>query len=257
MTATVGIDPRIQARRTAVRRNEGHRRLRRLQAVGAVLCAFAVAFAITRSPAMDVDHVRIQADGVDATTVREALGVRSGQPMTQVDPGAAADAVAALPTVESVEVRRSWPNSVVVEVTAREPGVVVASSGGGWLVADSAGGIVSTVDTVPAGLLPVGGLELAGGPGQVIPAEYRPVAAVGAALPADLRERAELVTLGEDDRVEVLLVDGGTVVFAVDGDHRAAAAAAAAVAATVAPGCVDRIDVVAPSAPVLRRSDAC
>jgi cell division protein FtsQ len=257
MTATVGIDPRIQARRTAVRRGAGHRRLRRVQAVGAVVFAFALSFAITRSPLMDVDHVRIEADGGDRTAVREALGVRSGQAMTQVDPAAAAHAVAALPFVESVEVRRSWPNAITVDVTARVPGVIVASSGGGWLVADATGGIIGRVETVPADLVPLGALELAGEPGQVIPAEYRPAAAVGASLPAGLRERVDQVVLGEAGRVEVLLVDGGTVVFAADGDHDAAGAAAAAVVTTVAPGCVERLDVISPSAPLLLRSEAC
>ena len=257
MTATVGVDPRIQARRTAVRRGEGHRRLRRLQAVGVVLCSFAVAFAITRSPVMDVDHVRIEADGVDVGAVRDALGVRPGEPMTAVDPAAAADAVASLPAVESVEVRRSWPSSVSVTVTARAPGVVLASAAGGWLLADGSGAIVDVVDDGPGEFVRLGGLELVGEPGQTIPAAYRPVAAVGAALPANLAARVEQVTLGEEGRVEALLVDGGTIEFAADGDHGAAAAAASAVAATVPPGCVSSIDVLSPSAPVLRRSDRC
>ena len=42
MTATVGIDPRLKARRIAVQRDVGRRRLRRLQAVGAVIVAFGV-----------------------------------------------------------------------------------------------------------------------------------------------------------------------------------------------------------------------
>jgi cell division protein FtsQ len=257
MTATVGIDPRIQARRTAVRRDQGQRRLRRVQAVGAVVFAFAVAFALTRSPLMDVDHVRIDADGADAGAVREALGIEPGQAMTLVDPAAAADAVAALPAVASVEVRRSWPNGVSVDVTARRPGIALASADGAWLVADRTGTIITTTESAPGDLARAGGPALIGRPGQVVPADLRPVAAVGAALPDDLRERAEQVVLGEGGRVEVLLADGGTVVFAPEGDQEAAAAAAAAVAATVAPGCIDHIDVLSAAAPVLRRSDAC
>jgi cell division protein FtsQ len=257
MTATVGIDPRIQARRTAVRRDAGHRRLRRVQAVGAVVFAFGLAFVLTRSPLMDVDHVRIDADGVDGDAVREALAVDPGRPMTLVDPAAAADAVAALPGVASVDVRRSWPNTVAVEVTAREPGVAFSSSGGGWLVADGSGSIMGEVEVAPTEVVRVGGPQLSGRPGQVVPTDLLPAAAVGAALPGDLRDRVEQVAVGEDGRVEVLLSDGGTIVFAPDGDHGAAAVAAAAVAATVPPGCVDRIDVLSAAAPILRRADAC
>jgi cell division protein FtsQ len=257
MTAIAGIDPRIQARRTAVRRGEGQRRLRRLQAVAAVLGAFGIAFVLTRSPVMDVDHVQVEADGVDVASIRDALGVGPRRPMTEVDTQAAADAVALLPGVESVEVRRAWPNAVTVTVTARRPEVVLAAADGRWLVADGAGAIIAVTATPPEDLVPVGPIELSGAPGDVVPDRVLPATSVGAALPAALRARAERVVMGEDGAIDVVLVDGGTVTFSAESDHQAAAAAAAAVAASVAPGCLDVLDVTSPSAPALRRTDAC
>ena len=259
MTATVGVDPRIQARRTAVRRVEGHRRLRRLQAVGLVLCSFAVAFAITMSPVMDVDHVRIEADGVDVGAVRDVLGVRSGAADDRGrSRGGGRRASRPCPRSSRSTVRRSWPSSVSVTVTAREPGGVVASAAGGWLVADGTGAIVDVVDDAPGGLVRLGGLELLGEPGQMIPAAHRPARRrqCGVARGPGRTGRTG-DAWARRGRVEAHLVDGGTIEFAADGDHGAAAASAAAVVATVPPGCVSSIDVLSPSAPVLRRSDAC
>ena len=257
MTATVGIDPRIQARRTAVLRGEGRRRLRRLQLVVIVIGAFGLSFLITLSPFMDVDHVRVDATGIDAAAVREASGLRPGQAMTQIDPAAVADAIAELPAVESARVRRSWPASVVVEVTVRKPATALPSAAGGWLVADGSGRIIDTAETMPGGVVEIRGQAYDAEPGQWVPDSVRPITAVGAALPAELRERAAAVGPGDAGEVDVLLADGGTVVFDADGNHQTAAAAAAAVARTVAPGCIDSVDVTSASAPVLRRASAC
>lgn len=256
MTATVGIDPRLRARRIAVQRDAGRRRLRRVQTVGAVVAAFGLSFAITRSPAMDVDRVEITASGVDPAGVDEVLGDLTGSALATVDTGRIAAALAALPGVESAQVRRSWPGTVVVELTPSVPAGVVASAGG-WLVVDRTGQIIAEHVDAPEGLTPIDGITVDGVVGDRLPTAYRAVASVGAALPDDLRERVAGLSADTAGVVEARLADGGRIVFQAAGDHGAAARSAGAVAATVPPGCIETIDARSAAAPVLRRSPAC
>ncbi|MBV8559692.1 MAG: hypothetical protein JO050_02895, partial [Acidimicrobiia bacterium] len=53
-----GIDPRFRQRRIEVRRLEGRRRLRVLLVLAGFFFAALLAWAVTRSPFLDVDHVR-------------------------------------------------------------------------------------------------------------------------------------------------------------------------------------------------------
>ena len=167
MTATVGVDPRIQARRTAVRRGEGHRRLRRLLAVG------GRAGARSRSPspspgprcstwttcgsrptASDVGAVRRRASGMrpgDADDCgRSGGGGRRGR-------GAARGST-------SVEVRRSLAGTLGVGHgrRARAPAVVLASAAGGLARWPTGPAPSSTCvdDAAATSSCAVGGLEL-------------------------------------------------------------------------------------------------
>ncbi|MEL7208342.1 MAG: FtsQ-type POTRA domain-containing protein [Actinomycetota bacterium] len=260
MTATVGIDPRIRERRIAVQRDVGHRRLRRLQALGAIVLGLGLAFALTRSPLLDVDRVTVDTvgaeSGVDADRVREAAAIAPGTPLTSIDPAAIAASVSALPDVAAAQVRREWPGAVRIDVTPRTPAAAVVGADGGWYLVDGDGVVVRHVDEAPEGMVVLGDLVVRAAPGAALPAAERSAAAVTAALPPSLGWRVTSVG-AHDGEVQALLADGGVVAFALDGDHPAAAAAASAVVETVPPGCVERVDVVVAEAPVLRRAPGC
>src|SRR5690606_28763699 len=88
--APATIDPRLRARRTAVRRDEGRRRLRRLVGLVAVCAILAGGYLITRSPLLDVDQVRVEgAHRTGAEQLLDATGLRTGEPMTDIDIGSA------------------------------------------------------------------------------------------------------------------------------------------------------------------------
>ncbi|MGH9187458.1 MAG: cell division protein FtsQ/DivIB, partial [Acidimicrobiales bacterium] len=103
------IDPRFRARRIAVRRQEGRRRLRRLGRLTALLGLVVVGWLVTRSPLLDVDRIRISgADHSTAEAVLEASGLHRGNPMTDLDPGATARRIEELPWVAAATVHRRW-----------------------------------------------------------------------------------------------------------------------------------------------------
>nr|NIR41854.1 FtsQ-type POTRA domain-containing protein [Actinomycetota bacterium]NIS36949.1 FtsQ-type POTRA domain-containing protein [Actinomycetota bacterium]NIT98463.1 FtsQ-type POTRA domain-containing protein [Actinomycetota bacterium]NIU22072.1 FtsQ-type POTRA domain-containing protein [Actinomycetota bacterium]NIU70566.1 FtsQ-type POTRA domain-containing protein [Actinomycetota bacterium] len=122
MTLTIGIDPRIRARRIAVRRAEGRRRLRFLLAALAVVGIAVGAWALSRSPLLDLDHVRIEGVGAGrVAAVDAAAGLGRGTPLVDVDLGAVETAVEALPWVRVAEASRDWPGTVRIDVGERVP----------------------------------------------------------------------------------------------------------------------------------------
>jgi cell division protein FtsQ len=148
---TPRIDPRIRARRVAVRRDEGRRRLRRLLVLVAVAALAGLAFLATRSPLLDVDHVRT--DGATHTSpdaLLAAAGIRRGAPMTGVDLAGAERAIAALPWIDTVRVERDWPGSVEIHVTERVAAATMLTATGEWYLLDGTGRVLERVDAPAA-----------------------------------------------------------------------------------------------------------
>ena len=130
--ASLFIDPRLRARRLAVLREEGRRRLRIVAIALALVGAVAGAWGITRSPLLDVDLIKI--NGLEDELHYEvwaALEIEPGVALFDVDTGEAAEAITALPWVKETEVRRDCPApftlmlSLVKRLRWFQPGVAV------------------------------------------------------------------------------------------------------------------------------------
>ena len=255
--ATIGIDPRLRARRVAVVRAEGRRRLRILLALVGVATTVGVAWTLTQSAFLDVDQVRVAgAEGPDAELIRQTAGIVHGEALIDVDIAAIEARLAALPWVKDAEVRRDWPGTLVVSVTERNP-VAVLPSGTEVALLDEEGVVIgresSPTDAVAA--LPmiavplsvaIGEAELSAGPGL----------AVVAALTADLRPWVAAVVVDDGD-VGVELVGGATVTMGPPVRLDDKVSAVRAVLAGVDLACITTIDVIAPDQTTVRRDPRC
>jgi cell division protein FtsQ len=250
------IDPRIRARRTAVARDAGRRRLRVLASVGALLALLPVGWLVTRTPLLDVD--RIEVDGAARTgteTVREAAAIGDGAPLLDVDTGAAAARVEALPWVARAKVTRQPPGDVRIAVEERAPAAVVAADGRLALV-DETGRVLAGVASAPAGLVTVDGLAALPAPGDQVPESLRPALAVALRVAAALEERAAAVR-STDGGLEVSLAEGGLALLGTADDLDTKLVALVAVLDQVDRGCLERVDVRVPTSPVLTRGAGC
>ncbi len=99
-------------------------------AIISVVIAGVALWAIWFSEVFSVDEVRvIQADPTSSIMltetqvqeVKSTAGIAVGEPIARVDAETSASAVATLPWVKSVEVRRGWPNEMVIAVEPRVP----------------------------------------------------------------------------------------------------------------------------------------
>ena len=205
------------------RRVAGRRRTPRwvlLALLGALLVGGA-AWALLGTSLVGVRHIEVS--GVEITTreaVHDAAAVTLGTSLLRLDTDAIAARVGALPPVAHVDVRRSFPHTLVITVTERTPAAVVPAPDGYAVLA--ADGVVYHHVAVPPAGVPV--VQLAA-PGPTDPATLAALRVV-AALTPELRAVLAEIRAPAPTSISLALVDGRTIVWgdAEASDRKAAVA---------------------------------
>jgi cell division protein FtsQ len=154
------------------------------------------------SSLLSVKEVRILgAVDVSADSVRQAAAVPAGIQLARVDSAGISERVGELPRVASVEVRRGWPDVLVVVVTERAP-IAVTRAGSAWTYLDATGARFGTVHAVPRGMPLVSALS-----------EPALTSALGVytALPSSLAAKVTTIAAKTRDDVVLTLADGTKV----------------------------------------------
>ncbi|MGI8661659.1 MAG: cell division protein FtsQ/DivIB [Acidimicrobiales bacterium] len=252
------VDPRMRARRIAVRRSGARKRLRRLVALGVVVVTLAAGGLALRSPLLDVDRIEVlgaQHSGADV--VRGASGIALRAAMIDVDTAAARSKLLALPWVAEVSVTRRWPATVEVRVRERTAVAAEPAGQGGFALVDGTGRVLAIEPAPPAGLVRLAGGAPAGTPGTDLAPEAGPALAVAKALPPSLIPRVESVRTLQGGAVDLQVAGTGVVHLGAPDALQAKLLAALTVLEQVDLTDVCAIDVRVPSAPTLTRGSPC
>jgi len=205
------IDPRFRQRLIEVRRTEGRRRLRVLLVLAGFLGVALLGWALTRSPFLDVDHVRVT--GTAHTTPADltvASGVHRGMAMFDVDGGDAAARLQAVPWIQSASVERHWPSTVTIAVVERVPVAAVPAKTGVAIV-DRTGRVLALAPAAPPQLPLLLGLPPAGTPTTHVGGRAQDLLAVALAMPAAVSQRVTAVAATDGGEVELRLKPSGVV----------------------------------------------
>jgi hypothetical protein len=254
MTA-VTVDPRFRARRVAVKRAAGRRRLLRVAIVMGVIGVVAGSWFVTRSPLLDVDHVRVAgASRTTAADIADAGGVGPGTAMLDIRAATVERRLQQLPWVDAVAVSLRWPGTVSVRLTERTAVAVALSAPDSWVLVDGAGRVLGPApadSTLPR----LSGIHAAGEPGTALDADARAALDVVAVADGHLdvsgvyRQDGELwarlgsglpVRFGDDQQLDLKVLAAATVV-----DQLAATGTSAWA-----------VDVSVPTAPVAKTAAA-
>jgi cell division protein FtsQ len=256
--STSTIDPRIRARRIAVQKEAGHKRLRRVSVGLGVVAALSAIGGITRTPLLDVDHIEVVGavhTGVDR--VAAATGIHRGDALLTVGLGRAARAVAALPWVETVRVRRDWPGTVRVSVVEREPAAAAPVRGGGWVLLDVTGRQLAVQLDTPTGVPLLDVAPVTATLGRVLGAGTAASIDLAASVPNGLRGRLAVLRPAPGGTVEatVRLRDGATARVLLGRPTQVAAKwlALLSILEGADTARVTQIDLRVPAAPALTR----
>lgn len=206
------IDPRIAARRDAVEGEKRRRRGRRWSVIAVLVAVLAGAWYFTRTPLLDVDRIQVNGSGV--TTEDEILtasGIRSGEPLLEIDASASAARVRELPWVDSATVVRDWNGRISITVTERAPIAIVMGDTGTPMLVDRTGRVLSPdgpfdpIDLVVEG-------PVAGTPGTMIDGGEGALE-VASLLGRGVRSRVSSITTASDGSILVHLKPQGVVVM--------------------------------------------
>ncbi|MEU6646812.1 FtsQ-type POTRA domain-containing protein [Saccharomonospora sp. NPDC046836] len=147
----------------------------------------------------------IGARTIPADEIRTVAAVPDRRAMLQVDTDQIAERVATLPGVATVEVSRSWPSTIEIEVTERTP-VGFYDTGKALYLVDDGGVVYKEIAEPPAGLPELQLREV--GPQDTA---TRAVTAVLTSLPKQLRDQVTVVRAQSAGSVEFTLTNGKVV----------------------------------------------
>jgi cell division protein FtsQ len=183
-----------------------------LVALTALVIVGVTAWALLGSRLLVVRSVQVAGNGteISASQVLAAAHVTRGQPLIRVDTGAIARRVAQLRQVQSAQVSKDWPTTVVITVQLRRP-LFVLPVQGGYALVDAFGVNVRDATSRPPGL-PLLTVNTDSGTLRNSPA-VRAAAAVLAELPRRAARQVRGVTTGGPNDVSVKLANGATVIW--------------------------------------------
>ena len=153
---------------------------------------------------LTVDDVTVE--GTTTLSTQEVLAaadVALGEPLVRVDTSSVAERVGALGPVGTVELRRAWPDTLVITVAEREPVLVVVSSADGLGLYDPSGVEFSNPPAAPSGVPVLRTVD-----NEPTPAVLDAVISVVGDLPAGLRDRLAEVVAPTPDSIQLHLSDG-------------------------------------------------
>jgi cell division protein FtsQ len=207
------VEPATQTARTRRRfaRRQWARRWGAWKWVAALLAVVALVaggiWLVFFSSVLAVQGVTVTGTGyLSADQIRSAARVPIGEPLATVDLERVRSRVGALAAVKSVDVTRSWPDQVRIQVTERTPVAVVDV--GGTVRGMDADGVLFRDYARPPRTLPV--VRTFAGADA---ASRREAAGVIAAMPDDLAAKVDHLGVESVDQITLVLRDGRTVVW--------------------------------------------
>ena len=205
-----------------------------------VLLGWVVGF----SPVLAVRSVEVVGvpDG-EVAAIKAMARVPLGEPLARVDSAAVAARVAARATVADVSIERSWPSTLVIHASPRQPFLVVKNPQGQLQVVDETGMAYAQVSTPPRGVPTVNAATTAALSRDALAAAV----SVLKALPAATQKRVTNITVSSANLVTLRIGRTSVVWGGVDEPERKVAIMTALLRSRPA-----LIDVSAPSTPVTR-----
>ena len=215
-----GIDPRIRARRIAVRRSEGRRRLVWFGVAAVAVVLVVGAIAVLASPIFDVEHVVVQgAVYTDQDVLDEIIAELEGEPVLLVDTEAFEARLEAVAWVERARVRTDFPHTVIIDIRERQPLATFQGGDGQWRAIDIDGRALDVIPGRPLALMLITGVHPDTGRGQFAGAPYAASALLVRSLPAEVRVLTESVGLDPATGTMSLQLAGGVEVRLGDADE--------------------------------------
>lgn len=188
------MDPRVRARRVAVKRARGRKRLLWVGLAALVILVGVAVLAVFSSSLFAVDHVDVQGAAYtqhyDNDQLQAIVDDLMGEPVLLVDTLAAEHRLEAIPWIERAFVTTDFPNRVLIDVRERRPLATFQGTDGRYRVIDRDGRVVSILDGRPVDYMLLTGPAPDTEAGELAGAPFAAAAQMVSALPSEIRSLA-------------------------------------------------------------------
>ncbi len=188
------MDPRVRARRIAVRRAKGRKRLIWVAIAAAILLVLVGAVAVLASSLFDVRTIDVQgAVYTDPAQLSAIVDDLRGEAILLVDTRQVERRLESIPWVESARVSTQFPHRVFIDIRERKPIATFAGSDGKYRVIDREGRVLDVVDGMPVDYMLVTGASPDVDQGQFAGRPFPSAAQLAIALPSEIRALTESI----------------------------------------------------------------
>jgi cell division protein FtsQ len=182
------IDPRVRARRIAVRRAKGRKRLIWVAIGAAILLVLVGAVAVLASSLFDVQTVEVQgAVYTDPQQLSAIVDGLKGDAILLVDTRSVERQLEKIAWVESVRVSTHFPHQVFIDIRERKPIATFSGSDGKFRVIDRDGRVLDVVSGIPIDYMLITGANPDVERGQFAGRPFASAAQLAIALPSEIR----------------------------------------------------------------------
>ena len=185
------MDPRVRARRIAVKRARGRKRLLWAGVAAVVLLIAVAVLAVFSSSLFAVDQVDVQGAAYTRFTDSERLQVIvddvMGQPVLLLDTLAIERQLETIPWIERAFVSKDFPNRVLIDVRERRPLATFRGSDGRYRVIDHDGRVLAVLDGRPTDYMLLTGPAPDTEAGGLAGTPFAAAAQMVGALPSEIR----------------------------------------------------------------------
>jgi cell division protein FtsQ len=186
--STGSMDPRVRARRIAVRRAKGRKRLIWVAIAAAILLVLVGAVAVLASSLFDVRTIDVQgAVYTDPQQLSSIVDGLRGDAILLVDTRGVERQLENIAWVESAHVSTQFPHTVFIDIRERKPIATFTGSDGKFRVIDRDGRVLDVVDGVPIDYMLITGANPDVERGQFAGRPFASAAQLAIALPSEIR----------------------------------------------------------------------
>lgn len=182
------MDPRVRARRIAVRRAKGRKRLIWVAIGAAILLVLVGAVAVLASSLFDVRTIDVQgAVYTDPQQLSAIIDELQGDAILLVDTRQIERRLESIAWVESARVSTQFPHDVFIDIRERRPVATFSGSDGKFRVIDRDGRVLDVVEGVPIDYMLITGANPDVERGQFAGRPFASAAQLATALPNEIR----------------------------------------------------------------------
>ncbi len=220
-TGPSSMDPRLRARRIAVKRAVGRRRLKWFVIIGVIVVIVVGALATLGSSLFDVQRDKIAVSGrvrMDQSDLDAVIDQLADHPVLLVDTHALETQLERSPWVADARVATDFPHGASIEIRERVPLATYVGTDNRWRIIDVEGRVVDVLKGQPVEFMQITGSAINAEAGDSVGPSFTRAAELVEALSPAVRSRTSSVGVSDNGELSLTFHSDTTITLGAPTD---------------------------------------